>query len=81
MELEDNVETGLKREENYTLNVTVITDYASVTSTTDFGKMIEIEPKELLKQLYNIFSLLGTHSLLGVGNCCYYSCVLCMMYI
>ena len=34
----DDGSTRLQREHNYTLKVTIITDYANVTSTTDFSE-------------------------------------------
>ena len=39
MELEEDTEPTLRREESYTAIVTVVTQYANVTSTTDFSKI------------------------------------------
>ena len=39
MELEGDTEPTLRREESYTAIVTVLTEYANVTSTTDFSKI------------------------------------------
>ena len=34
----EDIATGLEKDKNYTLNVTVITDYGNATSTTSFSE-------------------------------------------
>ena len=51
IDLQENTESGLKRDKNYTVNVTVITEYANVTSTTSFSKVVN---RALNTKHYNI---------------------------
>ena len=39
LEVEEDIESGLDRDKNYTVTVTVTTDYGTITSSTNFSKL------------------------------------------
>ena len=61
MDLQENTESELKRDRNYIVNVTVITEYANVSSTTYFSKVVNRALNT--KHLIHTFSPCIRHSL------------------
>ena len=75
--LDSDKEPRLKRERNYTLRVTVVTEYANISSITEFSKSSNtVTRSKLNSTLCLVLQVLSLRAILQVSLCHNYLCVI-----